>query len=190
MQPTPLWAVRCKRRRAKHDSGRRRASTIRHVVVHSTEGGTAASVATYFATTARASTQLVVDDLECYRCVPDLVIPWGAPGVNTSGLHVEHCGLARWTRETWLEHDEMLLRSAAKAALWCWTFGIPRRWLTVAQLREGKAGLCRHADASCAFPTRDPHTDPGAGFPSDVYLGHVREQYADIRAAQAESSAL
>ena len=118
------------------------------------------------------------------------VIPWGAPGVNTSGLHVEHCGLARWTREAWLEHDEMLLRSAAKAALWCWTFGIPRRWLTVAQLREGKAGLCRHADASCAFPTRDPHTDPGAGFPSDVYLGHVREQYADIRAAQAESSAL
>ncbi len=190
MPPTPLWAVRCKRRRAKHDSGPRKASTIRHVVVHSTEGGTAASVAAYFATTARASTQLVVDDLECYRCVPDLVIPWGAPGVNTSGLHVEHCGFARWTRETWLEHDEMLLRSAAKAALWCWTFGIPRRWLTVTQLREGKAGLCRHADASRAFPTRDPHTDPGAGFPSDVYLGHVREQYADIRAARAESSAL
>ena len=48
--------------------------------------------------------------------MPDLVIPWGAPGVNASGLRVEHCGFARWTRETWLEHDEILL-SAAKAAL-------------------------------------------------------------------------
>ena len=82
-----VWAARCKRRRAKHDSGPRKASAIRHVVVHSTEGGTAASVASFFATTARASTQLVVDEVECYRCVPDLVIPWGAPGVDATGLH-------------------------------------------------------------------------------------------------------
>ena len=162
--PTPLWAARCKRRRAKHDSGPPNASAIRHVVVHATEGGTAASVAAFFATTARASTQLVVDDLECYRCVPDLVIPWGAPGVNTSGLHVENCGFARWTRETWLEHDAMLLRSAAKAALWCWTFGIPRRWLTVTQLREGRrdsAGT-RTPRARSRHATRIPIPAPGS----------------------------
>jgi hypothetical protein len=181
----PLWAQPCRRRRARHDSGPRRASTIRHVVVHSTEGGTAASVAAFFATTARASTQLVVDESECYRCVPDLVIPWGAPGVNATGLHVEHCGFADWTRAEWLEHDATLLRSAAKAALWCWTFGIPRRWLTVAELRAGRAGLCRHVDASRAFPTDDPHTDPGSGFPLDVYLDLVRRYYTEIRAARA-----
>ena len=70
------------------------------------------------------------------------------------------------------------------------TFGIPRRWLTVTELRAGKAGLCRHVDASLAFPTRDPHTDPGEGFPLDVYLRHVRAQYAEIRAARADSAAL
>jgi hypothetical protein len=188
MPVTPLWAVRCKRRRARRDSGPRKASSIRHVVVHSTEGGTAASVAAYFATTARASTQLVVDEVECYRCVPDLVIPWGAPGVNATGLHVELCGFARWTRETWLAHDATLHRSAAKAALWCWTFGIPRRWLTVDELRAGKSGLCRHSDASRAFPTRDPHSDPGPGFPRDVYLDYVRAYHAEIRAdARARS---
>jgi hypothetical protein len=190
MPVIPIWAVRCKRRRAKHDGGPRKAAVIRHVVVHSTEGGTAASVAAFFATTARASTQLVVDDRECYRCVPDLVIPWGAPGVNTTGLHIEHCGFARWTRETWLAHDAMLDRGAAKVALWCWTFGIPRRWLTVTELRAGRAGLCRHADASRAFPTDDPHTDPGAGFPRGVYLDLVRRHYAEIRSARAGSSAM
>jgi hypothetical protein len=186
----PLWAVPCKRRRAKHDSGPRKAARIRHVVVHSTEGGTAASVAAFFATTARASTQLVADEVECYRCVPDLVIPWGAPGVNTTGLHVEHCGFARWTRDEWLAHDATLRRSAAKAAFWCWTFGIPRRWLTVAELRAGRAGFCRHVDASRAFRARDPHTDPGPGFPRDVYLAYVREYYAEIRVERAGSSAL
>ncbi len=186
---TPLWAVRCKRRRAKHDSGPRKASAIRHVVIHSTEGGTAAGVAAFFASTARASTQLVVDELECYRCVPDLVIPWGAPGVNTTGLHVEHCGFARWTRRMWLAHDATLRRSAAKAALWSWTFGIPRRWLTVGELRAGKPGFCRHSDASRAFPPEDPHSDPGPGFPRDLYLDLVDQYYAEIRSARETASA-
>jgi hypothetical protein len=190
MPVTLLWSVRCKRRRARHDSGPRKASAIRHVVVHSTEGGTAASVAAYFATTALASTQLVVDEVECYRCVPDLVIPWGAPGVNASGVHVELCGFARWTRETWLAHDATLRRSAAKSALWCWTFGIPRGWLTVNELRAGKSGLCRHSDASRAFPTDDPHTDPGLGFPRDVYLAYVRAYYAEIRSDRRRARAV
>jgi N-acetylmuramoyl-L-alanine amidase len=187
---TPLRAVRCKRRRAKNDSGPRKAALIRHVVVHSTEGGTAASFAAFFATTARASTQLVVDERECYRCVPDLVIPWGAPGVNTTGLHVEHCGFARWTREEWLAHEATLHRSAAKAALWCWIFGIPRRWLTVTELRAGKAGFCRHVDASRAYRALEPHTDPGSGFPRDVYLTYVRDSYREISSARQGASGL
>lgn len=173
----------CKRRRARWDSGPRKASWVRHVVIHSTEGGTAQSVAADFATRPRergASTQLVVDDRECYRCVPDLVIPWGAPGVNRSGLHVEHCGFARWSRAEWLAHLPTLERSAAKAARWCWTFRIPRRWLTVAELKAGKAGLCRHVDASRAFPPNAGHHDPGEGFPRDVYLALVKRFYREL----------
>jgi hypothetical protein len=132
---------------------------------------------------------LVVDEVECYRCVPDLVIPWGAPGVNATGLHIEHCGFARWPRATWLAHDATLLRSAAKAALWCWMFGVPRRWLTVGELRAGEPGFCRHSDASRAFPRGDPHSDPGPGFPRDVYLTYVDAYYAEIRAARETASA-
>src|SRR6187431_3371242 len=47
--PNP-YATPCRFRRAAHDSGPRQASSIRQIVVHSTEGGTAASVAAFFAT--------------------------------------------------------------------------------------------------------------------------------------------
>lgn len=102
--------ARCHIRWAKHDSGPRKASQIKWIVLHSTEGGTAESVAAFFAGGAQASTQLVVDDNECYRMVRDLVIPWGAPGANTNGLHIEQCGFARWTRDEWLAHRPMLRR--------------------------------------------------------------------------------
>lgn len=174
----------CKPLRARHDSGPRRATDVRLVVVHSTEGGTAESVARYFHTTAQASTQLVVDDAECYRCVPDLVIPWGAPGANRSGLHVEHCGYARWSREEWLEHEPMLRLSAAKCARWCYHFRIPRRWLTVEQLKAGKRGFCTHADASKAFPPNAGHHDPGSGFPKALFMQYVRRAYAELIATR------
>jgi len=153
------------------------------VVIHSTEGGTAESVARFFATTAEASTQLVVDDNGCYRCVPDLVIPWGAPGVNTTGLHIEHCGFAHWTRTEWLQHLRMLHLSAQHAAKWCWQYGIPRRWVGPRGLKLHRAGLTRHLDASLAF-TPGGHTDPGPGFPKDLYLGYVKDEYAKLKAAE------
>jgi N-acetylmuramoyl-L-alanine amidase-like protein len=175
----------CDRLRAKHDSGPRPVSVIRHIVIHSTEGGTAHSVAAFFASTAQASTQLVIDDEDCYRCVPDAVIPWGAPGVNRSGLHIEHCGFARWTRAEWLRHTPMLKRSAAKAAIWAWTYEIPVRWLTVPQLGAGRSGFCRHVDATRAFGTSGGHTDPGPGFPREWYIERVRIYHAQIVAARA-----
>lgn len=188
MPPLPPDLARllkpCKQRRAKHDSGPRSAGLIRHIIVHSTEGGTAASVAAFFATTAQASTHLVIDDRGCYRCVPDLVIPWGAPGVNRSGLHIEHCGYARWTRAEWLQHRPTLERSAAKVASWSWTYRIPRRWVTPAQLRAGVSGFATHRDASIAFPPNGGHHDPGPGFPKDLYLALVERYWRELAAAR------
>jgi hypothetical protein len=177
---TPKQALRvCRVRRARHDSGPRRKSRIKWVVLHSTEGGTAESVARFFATTAQASTHLVVDDKECWRMVPDLVIPWGAPGVNTGGLHIEQCGYARWTRAEWLAHGHTLDRSAAKAARWCHMYGIPLRWVGPVGLRLGRKGITTHADASKAFK-KGGHWDPGAGFPKDVWMARAKADLADI----------
>ncbi len=169
----------CKVRRARHDSGARSKKAIKWVVLHSTEGGTAESVARFFATSAQASTHLVVDDKECWRMVPDLVIPWGAPGVNTGGLHIEQCGYARWSRAEWLAHGHTLDRSAAKAAQWCRKYGIPLRWVGPLGLKLGRKGITTHNDASKAF-TAGGHTDPGPGFPRDVWMSRAKSYLADL----------
>lgn len=180
MADLPLSAP-CKVVRAANDSGPRRPGDLGLVVIHSTEGGTARSVAGYFSRpTTRASTQLVIDDRECFRCVPDLVIPWGAPGANRRGLHIEHCGFARWSRDEWLEHRATIERSAIKAARWCWLYGIPARWLTLNGLRSGEQGFCTHAQCSVAFPPNSGHFDPGGGFPKPLYMQLVRKHLAAL----------
>lgn len=165
---TPLKALR-----AKNDSGPRSASDIKWIVLHSTEGGTAASVAAFFHTTAQASTQLVVDDKETWRMVPDLVIPWGAPGANTAGLHIEQCGYARWSTAEWMAHSHELQRSAAYAAQWAHEFGIPLRFVGKWGLKIGRKGVTTHNDCSRAF-TPGGHTDPGPGFPKAAWMGWAR----------------
>ena len=140
----------------------------------------AAGVANFFAGSAQASTQLAADDKECWRMVPDLVIPWGAPGANSDGLHIEICGYAKWKKDEWLEHKPMLRRSAFKVAKWCWLYDIPVRWLTDKQLANGTArGLTTHNQVSQVFK-RGTHWDPGPNFPFDVFLKWVKEYLAEI----------
>lgn len=172
--------------RAANDSGPRRPADVRLVVIHSAEAEHALGVANYFARrSTQASTQLVIDDESCYRCVPDLVIPWGAPGANRHGLHIEHCGYARWSRERWLKHKPMLERSAWRAATWCWTFGVYAGWITTNQLKQGVSGFVTHAQCSAAFPPNDGHFDPGGGFPKPLYMQLVRKYLAEITRERA-----
>ena len=154
-------------------------------MIHSTEGGTAASNARFFATTALASTHLVLDDVDTYKCVPELVIPWGAPGVNRSGLHIEHCGFAKWDTETWRLHGVMLDQSARRAAAWAWQYQIPRRWLTTEELRSRSSGFTTHAAASDAF-NPGGHHDPGSGFPYKHYMGLVKKYFGRIVSERTE----
>lgn len=177
--------------RAAHDSGPRRAADIIHAVIHSAEAAddfgadtTAEGVARFFADgrdPTRASTQLAVDRDSCVRMLPDLAIPWGAPGVNSSGVHVELCGFASWTREEWLKASraKMLDRAAFKVAMWCFHYKIPRRWVGPTALKNGSAGLTTHKDASDAF-TPGGHHDPGPGFPKDIFLELVKKHYTAI----------
>ena len=170
----------CFTRRAANDSGPRSRSQIKWVVLHSTEGGTAESVAAYFSRpSTKASTHIVVDDKECWRMVPDLVIPWGAPGVNTGGLHIEQCGYARWSRAEWLAHSATLDRSAATAARWAHMYGIPLRWVGRWGLKLGRKGVTTHSEASRAF-TPGGHTDPGPGFPKDVWMARAKAYLKQI----------
>ena len=161
-------AAKCHVLRAKNDSGPRVASQLKWIVLHSTEGGNAEGVAAMNARGGNSET-IVVDDQECWRMLPDLVIPWAAPGANTNGLHIEHCGFARWSRVNWLMHEPELRRSAFKAARWAHKYGIPLRWVGKYGLRLGRKGVTTHADVTKAFPGGS-HTDPGPGFPKDKWM--------------------
>lgn len=151
--------------------GKRSASALRLVVLHSTESQAGAlNIANYFANPeAGGSTQLVVGEDGIYRCVPDLVMPAGAPGANEDGLHIEMVGYARWTREEWLERRVTLRNAAVCVAAWCALYDIPTDFLLKPTdlLDPSARGITTHATVSLAFHKSD-HLDPGKNFPFDV----------------------
>ena len=176
----PIEAA-CKRDfKAVRSSGTRSLSQIRLIVIHSTESNSAASSAAWFANPqSKGSAHILVDDNECYRTLDNEVIPWGAPGANTNGFHIEHAGWAvKWDRAEWMRHEQTLRRGAFKGALHAKKFGIPIRLLNANDLRNGKAGFVTHATVSEFNPKGGNHTDPGSNFPLDVYMQFVKEAAA------------
>lgn len=181
---------------AFHHEGARIQQSIRYIVLHSTEGTTAKAAAEYFMQPASGgSANLTLDDTTCYRSLGDFVIPWGAPPLNTHGFHIEQAGFAKWTRAEWMVHEQTIKRAAYKAALRCRWYKIPPRVLTVKQLQDDyghlehgsripvhrgplEGGIVTHATISKAFGLSD-HTDPGDGYPIDVFLAHVHEYLKD-----------
>lgn len=159
---------------AAHHGGKRSMSKVRLIVLHSTEGSTAKGAASWFANPASAgSTQLVVDDRECYRTLPDDVVPYGAPGANEDGLHIEMAGFAKWTRAQWLEHEDTVRRAAALAADWSATYGIPLVYVDAAGLRAGKSGVTTHWQVTKGLNGGKGHVDPGPNFPLDVFMRYA-----------------
>ena len=170
---------------AYHHGGERSQTKIRYIVLHSTEGGSAESVARYFARPdAGGSANIVVDDRSCYRSLADTIIPWGAPPLNTFGFHVEQCGYAAWPRRRWLLHRNTIRRAAYKAAQRVRWYGIPIHVPTAAEIKreydaamaDGRppyGGIVTHRLVDETFH-ESTHTDPGEGYPLDVFMGYLR----------------
>ena len=166
---------------AVHHSGLRPLTDIWWIVMHDTEGGTAESVARYFTEPAAGgSTQLVVDDDHCYRTLANNMVPWGAPGANQNGFHIEQCGYASWTSAEWRTHQRMLERGAFKAAYHCHLFKLPVVFVNAAGLLAHKKGITTHAECTKAFGPAGGHTDPGPGWPRLVFMGLVKTYYDDL----------
>lgn len=173
--------------RAVHSSGPRKAAQIKNVCIHSTEGDTAEGAASWFANPkSGGSANLVIDNVSCFKTLPDLVIPWAAPGLNTQGFHVELAGHAAWSRAQWLDKRQTLDRAAYKVAQRCALYKIPPRWVGPIGLRLGVRGLTTHRAVTYAWPILARkagwHTDPGTGFPRDVFLSLVKTHLAEIQA--------
>jgi N-acetyl-anhydromuramyl-L-alanine amidase AmpD len=106
---------------------------------------------------------------------------------NRLGIQYELCGTAQ-TRAQWLDAASLpTLRNAARqAARDCRKYNIPVRRLTVDQTRKawtdfpaGPRGFVGHVDCTYAYPEDGgDHTDPGTGFPWDIFLDMVRDELA------------
>lgn len=176
--------------RAVHHGGTRSLSPgrIRLLVLHSTEGETAAGAAGWFTQAASGgSTHAVVDDSECYRTLDEDVVPWGASGdrANEDGLHVEMAGYARWTRDEWLSHRAEIEKAAAVVLDWARRYDVPLVFLTAADLRAqgGEArGITTHWEVTKAFDVEGGHVDPGPEFPIDVFLRMIGGRVSDATA--------
>jgi len=159
--------------KAYHKSGTRPTDKITLIVWHDEEATTARGAAEYFQSpTSGGSAHLCVDDTECYRCLANTDVPWGAPGANQQGFHIEQAGYAKWSAVIWRKHVNTLRRCAYKTAVHCKQFGIPTVFLEAADLKAGKSGITTHREVSKAFG--GTHTDPGPCYPVTYAMWLVR----------------
>lgn len=155
-------------------------SEVRWIILHDEEASTARGAAAWFANPDSAgSAHVCVDDKECYRTLLDNQIPWAAPGANTSGLHIEQAGFAKWTRMQWLKRYATLHRAAVIAARWSKQYDIPLQLLTPGELKMGRRGVAGHVHCTAAFG--GSHTDPGPNYPYGRFLRMARRRKRFVR---------
>lgn len=153
---------------------------LRVVTIHDMEAPegprTAENCAAFFAgPDAKGSAHYCVDTDSIVQSVREADQAAHAPGANTDGIGIELCGYARQTRDEWLDDTSMatMRLAAALVADICARTGIPARWLSDNELADPSVrGLTTHAQVSRVF-RRSDHTDPGAGFPADLFLPMV-----------------
>ena len=154
-------------------------SDIRWIVLHDQESATARGAAAWFKNpNSGGSAHLCVDDNECYRCLANEDIAWGAPSANEQGFHIEQAGYARWSTVIWKKHLNTLKRAAYKAALHCKLFGIPVTFVKAPDLIARKPGITTHREVSKAFG--GTHTDPGPGYPTPLFMWLCRRYFKQL----------
>lgn len=162
--------------------------TPRQVVLHCMEAAetstTAERCAQYLATlpddVPKKSTHYCVDSDTVIQGVPDHMIAYHAPGLNQTGIGIEHAGYARQTREEWLDAfgQRMLGLSVQLCARLCLQWKIPATFARAADLQLGRPGITTHREVTAAFG-KSTHSDPGPNFPIAWYVERVAALLAD-----------
>lgn len=156
-------------------------SEPRQIVIHSVESeivaGLARSLANgWFRNPAnQTSAHNIADPREQIDMVSDRQRAWHCGNGNSTSWGKEQVGRARFTRAQWTTPlgMAMLRNSATDAARRCKEAGIPARWLSLTQLANNEKGFCTHNDMRIVRGGTT-HTDPGPGFPYDLYMDLVR----------------
>ncbi|MFC9786424.1 N-acetylmuramoyl-L-alanine amidase [Rhodococcus sp. NPDC127528] len=161
------------------DSGVR--PTTQFLAIHTSEGAlTIESLLAWCADKNRGASYNTMIDRQgrTGRCNDDQYAPWAAGWTgNARGWHVCLLGFAAQSRGEWLSYTGQLDRLADMLAFYCRKYQIPAVWLTAADVRAGKRGICGHAEISEAWREVN-HTDPGPNFPKDVLIAKVAAKLA------------
>lgn len=170
---------------ALRQSGTRRLAVIEWLVLHDMESansnGAAEGVGAWFRNhQVRASTHYGIDNDSIQQYLALTTIPWGAPGANLNGIHYEQMGLARWTREQWMEKAKPTLDRTAwllarnHRRLEAANVHVPLRPLSDDDIRSHAHGVTTHRQLTRALGIGS-HTDPGTGYPLEWVLRRARE---------------
>jgi N-acetylmuramoyl-L-alanine amidase len=118
------------------------------------------------------------------HCVPDKLVALHAPpNAGSIGVEITADGGDKssfkkakhaYTREQWMSDlvFPAVVRAAGRVRELCERHGVPKRRLTVDEVKAGKHGICGHIDVSLAFH-QTTHTDPGPNFPWDEFMAMV-----------------
>ncbi|MDK8451003.1 peptidoglycan recognition protein family protein [Corynebacterium mastitidis] len=172
-------------RLTSNDSGWRDPRACQAIFVHTYEcprGDDLESRADWQNKSRTGSYTILVGTKRTLRANDDNYAPWAAGyTANRRGLHLSFLAYASSRRGDWLAADHQLELGAAVVADWCKRYGIPVVKISGADLRAGKRGICGHGDAAAAWRETD-HTDPGAGFPWDVFIQKVQRHISGTAA--------
>lgn len=157
-------------------SGRTQRLQVIHDMETPESSMAAENVANWWHTTVtRTSAHYCFDDDSEVQCVRDQDVAYAAPGANHDGIHHELAGRAAQTGAQW--RDRFSLATLARAALHvskkCEEYDQQKTWLSDAEIKAGKRGICDHAAISRVYK-RTTHTDPGPNFPKDLFTDMVR----------------
>lgn len=164
-------------RLTKNDSGWRDPAKCQAIFIHTYECPRRDDLearADWQNNSGTGSYNVIVGTQRTLRANDDDYTPWAAgQTANRRGLHLSFLAYASSHRGDWLAHDRQLELGARVVADWCKRYGIPAVKINAGDLRAGKRGIGGHGDASAAWRESD-HTDPGAGFPWDVFISKVQ----------------
>jgi len=145
---------------------------VRLIVLHTAEGATTIeSLGNFFANYSnQVSSHTGADDKrgKIGEYVKRGNAAWTAANYNNVAVQLELCGFAKWSRSTWLNQHENMLRNAADwIAEEAKQFGIPITALSNSQAQGGGRGVCQHINLGSGG---GGHVDCGSGFPMDQVL--------------------
>lgn len=159
--------------------GRKRK--VRLGVLHATQSperkAAARGVARDFATriaAKKASAHVVIDNKEIIGCVGAGDTAFAVPNANADGFHIEQVGYSEQEEIDWLDtySQDVIERAASCARQASELFGLPKVWLSVEDVKAGKAGWTDHA--TCSKALGGDHWDPGPNYPREQFMALLR----------------